>query len=155
MKAQLFLRDIVLNYRADDCLLWPFATDAKGYGRMHYRGKNERVSRVVCLLIQGDPPTPSHQAAHICGKGSIGCVTPNHLVWKTPKENSEDAILHGTSNAGERHRSAKLTEKDVLEIRKRPASMRTELAQEFGVSACTISQILHRSTWKHIEETRS
>jgi hypothetical protein len=53
---------------------------------------------------------------------------------------------------GESHKSSKLTEKDVLDIRKRlnagePGSL---LAVEYRVGNMTISRIRNRQTWKHI-----
>lgn len=151
MRARAFFDEVVFKHVGDDCLIWPFAIDAKGYGRMLFEGRNHRVSRLVCVKAHGAPPSPIHQAAHSCGKGSSGCVSPHHLSWKTPKENSEDAVAHGTSSAGERHRSAKLQSADVEEIRRREATeRRIDLAKEFGVNASTISQVIHHKTWKHI-----
>lgn len=150
-EAQRYFREVVLAYDGDECLIWPFALSAKGYGKLLHKGKNRVVSRLVCEHVSGPPPSLIHQAAHSCGKGHEACVTKRHMGWKTPKGNSEDAIAHGTSNAGERHAHAKLRAADVLAIRRREANeRRIDLATEFGVDASTISQVIHRTTWKHI-----
>ena len=151
MKPREFFEQVVLPYRGEDCLIWPFATDRKGYARLSVNNENCRVHRLACIAVHGAPPSSSHQAAHSCGKGSSACVAPSHLSWKTPLENSADTKLHGTSNAGERHRSVKLTEAEVFEIRGRPMTeSRVRIAKEFGVNPSTVSQVIHRKTWTHI-----
>lgn len=52
----------------------------------------------MCQKAHGDPPSPKHDAAHSCGRGHEGCVNPNHLSWKTKKQNQADRITHGTSH---------------------------------------------------------
>jgi len=55
---------------------------------------------------------------------------------------------------GERHPRSKLTEANVREIRERYASgesLQRELAKEFGVDHCTITQLINKKTWKHVE----
>lgn len=51
---------------------------------------------------------------------------------------------------GARHQSAKLTERDVAEIRRRHAEPRGSLAAAFGVTPGTISNIITRATWRHL-----
>lgn len=152
MSVRRFFEETVLIHTTrDKCLIWPFARSKQGYGRMSFGGRNHIVSRLVCLKRHGVPPSPKHQAAHSCGNGHLGCVNPHHLSWKTRKENSADSVAHGTSAAGERHRSAKLNAADVEEIRRRQdEAARYRLAREFGVSECTISSIIHRRTWRHL-----
>ncbi len=55
---------------------------------------------------------------------------------------------------GSRHGAAKLTERDVREIRRRYAKGRetfAALADAFGVSPQTIGLVIHRKTWTHVE----
>jgi len=53
---------------------------------------------------------------------------------------------------GEKHRSAKLTNKDVLEIRKRweEGEAQVTIAKNFPCNQDTISKIVRHETWKHI-----
>jgi hypothetical protein len=90
-----YLHDKVFSYDGDDCLVWPFARNAKGYGIIH----GGIVSRLVCEHVNGPPPTPEHQAAHSCGNGHEACCTKRHLSWKTAKENSDDRPIHGLSRS--------------------------------------------------------
>ena len=74
--------------------------------------------------------------------------------WNKDKswdEETRQRISIGVS--GENHGSSILTEKDVLEIRRRYAEggvLQRELAEEFGVKAGTIGGIINRRRWKHI-----
>lgn len=98
-----FYDDVVLPYDGNDCLIWPYARNPGGYGLIRIEGTLRLVTRILCESKNGPPPSPQHHAAHYCGKGHLGCVTKDHLSWKTPKENQADRIVHGTSNRGERH----------------------------------------------------
>jgi hypothetical protein len=142
-----YLRDVVLTYTGDECLLWPFAT-TDGYGRVWHKGKVEIVSRVVCEIEHGPAPSPDYDAAHSCGNGDKGCVTKRHLSWKTRSGNMEDARAHGTTSRGARNCQAKLTEADVSEIRKlRGKLLQREIAEKFGVGRATISLIHSGKLW--------
>lgn len=75
-------------------------------------------------------------------------MNPIHLSWKTRTGNVADAIVHGTWNHGETVHSAKLTEADVLEIRRLAGTMlQREIGQMFGVGENTISRIIARKRW--------
>lgn len=55
---------------------------------------------------------------------------------------------------GANHCCAKLSEKDVLEIRRRYAyglDTTPSLAKKFGVQQCTISRIINRKRWAHLK----
>jgi hypothetical protein len=98
--------------------------------------------------MHGPPPTPKHQAAHLCGRGGDGCVNPHHLAWKTQAENMADKLIHDTHSRGERCSNAKLTENDVIAIRQLGKSVRhSDLALRFGVSRHTIRNVLYRKDW--------
>lgn len=73
-----------------------------------------------------------------------------NLKWGTRRENEADKILHGTSNRGSRNGNAKLTERDVSEIRARYSAGRITqqaLAVEYGVSDSGICQIITGKAW--------
>jgi hypothetical protein len=72
-----------------------------------------------------------------------------NLAWKTPAQNQADRIAHGTSNRGVRHGRAKLTEADVIEIRRMAAAgtLQAEIMTRFGIAQTTVSQIVTRKIW--------
>jgi len=57
-------------------------------------------------------------------------------------------VAHGTRRRGEAINTAKLSEDDVKEIRKRHLSQGVNgLAREYGVCPSTISRIVNRKSW--------
>jgi hypothetical protein len=138
-------------HHSDECLLWPFGVNRFGYGMLHYKGRKQNASRVVCELAHGPAPTPMHQAAHDAGGRpcvSTACINPHHLRWATPRENAHDRIAHGTHKIGIACNSAKLSECEVLEILAlKGAATRAAIADQFGVSAGAVGDIHTGKTW--------
>lgn len=142
-----FLEDTALPYQGDDCLLWPYTKDRKGYAQINRKG-TRYVHRIVCEATHGKPPSPRHEAAHECGNGHLGCVNPRHLSWKTPVENQADKVTHGTHQFGIRNTQAKLTEDDVRQIRSlKGQKSLTEIGRMFGVNFVTVSNIHTGRRW--------
>jgi hypothetical protein len=149
--AAKYLRDVVLPYQGDDCLIWPFKRLRNGYAWARRNGKSHNVLRLVCEDTLGQPPTPRHQAAHTCGKGYMGCVNPKHGYWATPEENYADRARHGRTVRGEAISHAKLTEDQVYEIRSLAGTTHQYIiARRFGVSQSSISHILTGKSWKYL-----
>lgn len=147
-QAAEFFQTTVLSYEGDECLFWPYARNAKGYGMMNSGGRQHIVGRLVCTEIHGDPPTPEHEAAHSCGKGHLACVTKRHLSWKTSKGNSADQIIHGTLARGEKTGTSKLTEPEVRQILALKGVMTTRsIANLFGISQQHASAIHCKAVW--------
>lgn len=142
-----FLREVVLAYDGDECLIWPFR---KTHDRPQIviDGKLVTVSRFVCEVAKGPPPTPRYDSAHSCGKGHLGCVTRRHLSWKTRKQNKADELIHGTRNRGERHGNVCLTEEQARKIlAMKGKRMQKDIAADLGIRAKLVSQIHRRETW--------
>src|SRR6185436_17900252 len=82
------------------------------------------------------------------------CVRPDHLYVGTRADNTRDAYARGQKlpNRGSRASTAKLTESQVIEIRRRWASpdrpRYAELMQEYGMSLSALFNVVHRVTWK-------
>lgn len=139
-----------LSYAGDDCLIWPFAREQSGYGRLTavVDGPQVGAHREMCRLVHGEPPTPSHETAHLCGKGHEGCVNPRHLAWKTQTENAADKLVHNTHIRGTRHPLNRLTEAQVRRIRALEGLLsQQKLADQYGVSRQTIQHIHRRTAW--------
>lgn len=137
------------TWTGGDCLIWPFSK-CRGYGVVNRSVGDVRrpvkVSRMMCEFRNGPPPTESHEAAHTCGKGNIGCVNPQHLVWKTHSENMADTVLHGTSTRGERNPTAKFSASDIRTIRSSDEA-RQALAARFGTTPNYIDSIRAGRVW--------
>lgn len=154
-ELQRYFREVVMAYEGDECLTWPFGRNAKGYGHDTIMGKRVTISRLVCELANGPPPTPKHQAAHSCGKGHLACCAKNHLSWKTPAENQADKVIHGTNecNRGEKNPNSKLAKADILKIRNLRGDKRSqrEIGLMFGVSGQSIGLIQRGDRWSWLE----
>lgn len=147
-EPERFYREVVLPYLGDDCLAWPFARSAQGYGQVWVDGKPVLVSRLVCEEANGPPPTPKHEAAHSCGHGHLGCVTKDHLSWRTRLQNKADELTHGTRSRGERNGRTKITEDQAREILALKGSKPQRLiADRYGVKRQAISKIQTGKNW--------
>lgn len=138
------------GYEGGGCLLWPYSVN-KGHGQVMHDGRPVGAHRLVLILHGGPPPSPELEAAHapiICHNRA--CVNPAHLRWATHAENMADTILDGTTQRGERSRTAKLTDADIRFIRASRLSG-TELGAMFGVDQSNIARIRRRETWAHVE----
>lgn len=117
-----------------------------GYWRVTIEGRQQHAHVVVCEWTHGPRP-PGHEVAHSCGNAS--CTNPRHLRWATPLENAGDTIIHGRTQRGQRQWNVKLTDDDVLDIRRRwvAGERQKDLALEFGVKPPIVNQIVHRKRW--------
>ena len=118
---------------------------------LHGEGMSRKIHIHTLVLVSFVGPRPDgHECRHLDGNKTNNHVT--NLRWGTHAENRHDKILHGTSNQGERHPLAKLTEANVLEIRRRAANgeLHRILAVEFHVLRSSLSNIVRRISWKHI-----
>lgn len=137
-----------------ECLIWPFARLAKnGYAHCHWEGRQGSASRVVCRLVNGEPPDETYDAAHSCGRGHMGCVNGSHLSWKTRAENIMDMVEHGTIRRGAKNPSSRLTSDEVIKIRELgKAEHYSKIAPLYGVAPSTIWSVLTRRSWNWLSE---
>jgi hypothetical protein len=137
--------------KTETCWLWTGGKNQKGYGlwKREYKGKNHSVHRLSYELHKG--PIPEGMLiCHTCDVPS--CLNPDHLFVGTALDNAQDRDRKKRRNVvGERIGTHKLTEEQVLQIRKRFTSRNSaQLAKEFGVSRTCIYLIVSRIRWNHI-----
>lgn len=75
----------------------------------------------------------------------------SNLEWNTPKVNMDDKLRHGTGMAAQHHCNAKLTNKDVQQMRqlfRTGEYSQKELAKMFNISFQSVNGIVHYKTWK-------
>lgn len=112
-------------------------------------GANRRllkVHRLVLLAFVGQPPQGKSQ---VCHKNNIASDNSlSNLRWGSRLDNGADQRIHG-SQRGSRNGRAKLTERDVAEIRKRIANGDTcyRIALDLGMRNGTIYKIKNGHLW--------
>lgn len=129
------------------CLIWIGPVVWTGHGQISYKRKMRLIHRYAWFLEHGE--WPPGQLNHRCGQPR--CVALAHLYLGTQRLNAFDALMHGT------WLNQRLTADKVEAIRSRHAAggvTQAELAVEFGVSRPTISNVVRRRTWTHLEESR-
>ncbi len=136
------------------CVLWIGCKNIDGYGKIDCRVRKRMVGahRVAYELAHGPIPDGLH-VLHRCDNPP--CVNVEHLFLGTQADNNADMDAKGrrVSSHGERHRSAKLTEDLVREIRRRYSAggiSQPALAAEFGIDKAGICRLLNRKNWKHV-----
>ena len=143
-----WIKDFAAPHVGTECLIWPFARCANGYGNFWDGEKHTSAHRAVCIEVYGDPPTVNSEAAHLCGKGHEGCVNPVHLKWSEKAENELHKVGHGTLCLGSSVGTAKLSASEVLEIRAMSGvDTHRAIAKRFGVSRANVGMIINRKTW--------
>ena len=137
--------DCHVNYEGDECLAWPFSCLPDGRAQM---SGARYAARVMCERAHGPAPTKKHQAAHSCGRGNMGCVSPQHVRWATPKQNCDDRKMHGTHPAKARNPMARLSQDQVDAIRgNRGKVLQRELGKIYGISQSAVSLIQSGKAW--------
>lgn len=139
-----------------ECVEWPFSRDKHGYGLAGGWGK--RAHRIAFKMLHGEI-LPGNVVMHDCDNPS--CINPRHLKQGTQAENISDMVAKGrdsraipdsVDNRGECHGKAKLTNEDVLKIRKavNMGEKQKALAEKFQITKQTISDIVLRKRWSHL-----
>lgn len=150
----------------EGCWPWTAAKDRDGYGHFKVKKRMWRASRWIFEQVNGSLIS-SEVVRHHCDNPP--CVRPDHLLRGTVLDNATDAVARGRTATGSRQGSytkpetrmpgmknaqAKLTDAQVIDIRRRYAAgeLQVPLAAEFGVSQLTVSVIVRRKTWRHLKE---
>lgn len=138
-----YVRERILRPSSSGASKYPHVT-------LNVDGEPNTFSVHVLVMLAFVGPCPAGmQVCHNDGNHTRSLLS--NLRYDTPKKNSADKPLHGTQIKGARVHTARLTALDVLQIRKltRINSYR-HIAAQFGVSKSTVTDIIHRRSWKHI-----
>lgn len=150
----------------DEC--WPWigrmrGGDGRGY--ISIDGQRYIVPRLVYELAHGAMPDDKW-ALHTCDNPP--CCNPAHIYPGTPQDNVRDKVERGRTPKGERngrythpetvprgekHHKAKLTEADVIEIRRKYTNHEAspnQIAKEYNVSRWTVRRIVAHNAWKGV-----
>jgi hypothetical protein len=135
------------KYKKDKngCWIWQASLNFGGYGKFG----NNTAHRYSWERFKGKIPEEMC-VLHKCDVRN--CVNPDHLWLGTNQDNTADKIAKGRQIFGEKSGTSKLTEKDVLKIRKMRISGKTikEISEYFCMTSNNISQICLNKRWKHV-----
>lgn len=139
------------------CWIWIGAKKPNGYGNFYLGGRYLPAHRAAYLIYLGDIPE-GHYICHRCDNPA--CVNPDHLFIGTPTENQQDmkwkGRAKGISAGREQHPNAKLSETDILSIRRlrRSGWSLKDIAERHGITASNVSYICAGKSWR-INQTKT
>jgi len=137
------------------CWEWQGSKNQAGYGQIQFDGRVQLAHRVVWKIIYGNIPN-AVCVLHKCDNPL--CINYFHLFIGSLRDNTQDMIKKGkarfTSNVavGSKHGMAKLTEQDIVEIRRllKTNIKQTLIAKQFSVTRSLISAIKCNKIWNHV-----
>jgi hypothetical protein len=109
-----------------------------------------RVHQLVCTAFHGNRPE-GMEVCHFPDRTRTNNSAAN-LRWGTRRDNSGDAIIHGTSKRpSNRGTPRKLTADDVHRMRELRSTMSLEdIARDYKVNQSTVSAVCTRRTWSWV-----
>lgn len=146
----------------DECWNWTAYKGPKGYGQFGV-GHTLHTAHRVAWAFWHDREIPPAEicVCHKCDNPS--CCNPSHMFLGTKADNNSDMRRKGRGQhkhleqwqqeKGSKHRAARLTEEQVLAIRKEMATMNYSLGYmsgKYGVKPVTICAIIYGRIWKHV-----
>lgn len=155
--------------KSETCWEWQGHCSKGGYGVVSFSGKQILAHRASYEMNFGPIPT-GHFVCHRCDNPK--CVRPDHLFLGAPVDNVRDMLSKGRNKCnppmgqdhwarknpekvrrGSANNKAKLTEKQVAEIREKYASgkyTQTQLSGEYQISQQVISKVINKKLWSHV-----
>lgn len=134
------------------CWLWMGNVKPTGYGNTKRDGKTISAHRMAWFIARGPLPPRTVDVCHRCDVRC--CVNPAHLFLGTRADNLHDMWRKGRGHKvrGEKHGRHRLQPEQVLAIRAECARGVSQyaLAERFGVTPMTISNIHCRASWRHL-----
>ena len=118
---------------------FPPGTD--GYGRAKIMGRQKASHVMSCEIKERRSIKKGEHTIHKCG--NTKCISPHHLFFGSPRENSLTSVRNGS-------KVTKLDEDKVRKIRDLSIS-KSELALAFNVSEDTIRSVREGRTWTHVK----
>jgi hypothetical protein len=140
-----------IKYEVNENGCWICTSHSKNrYGYCMFRNGGKKITIHRYMYEQHNGKIPENMCVcHTCDNPS--CINPEHLFLGTHKENMKDRSNKDRQCKGYDMPARKLTEQQVMEIRKSDETNRY-LGKKYGVSATTIQGIQNGITWKYLLE---
>lgn len=137
------------------CWLWTASCAGKGYGQIKVSGEriNMYAHRLSYWIHKGEDPGRK-QVCHTCDNPK--CVNPDHLFIGTSQENHDDMVKKDRHTRGERSATAKLSEKEVLQLKDCLSLDMTQkqIAAAFQISQVQVSRIKTGQQWTYLKKPK-
>lgn len=113
--------------------------------------KSFSIHRLVLMVFSGEPKDKTKNIARHLNDDKLDNRIEN-LAWGSSKDNCSDAIKNNKNAKGEKHGSSKLSEKDVLDIRRDIENnlKQFEIANKYNISQSLVSLIKNKKNWKYL-----
>ena len=147
--AERFLSKFV-NEPNTGCWLWTDSLYTTGYGKLRDGKKIRRAHRVSWEQTYGPIPD-GLLVLHRCDTRS--CVNPAHLWLGTNQDNLSDAARKGRMTRGVHNNFTRLTEDQVLAIRRSSETL-SVLSARYGVGRSTVQDVRRGRTWGWLVDLR-
>lgn len=109
---------------------------------LRYRGKTYKIARLVCEAFHGPAPAGRPVCMHLDEDSRNN--RPGNLAWGTQRENlNAPGYLARLSEMRRKSHAKRLSADQVADIITRAGNgeVKAELAREYGVAACTVSNL--------------
>lgn len=152
-----FYQKVILPDDLNDCWIWQGAQTQHpycSYGRFTWLNGKLIMAHHAAWYLSGRQIPPGKILMHTCDNPL--CVNPDHLRIGTRQENVQDMLDKGREDhlKGMQKASSKLTDAQVRQIRALYSTgqlSQAELGEQFGVYQTTVSRIVRRTGWAHID----
>lgn len=122
----------------NDCWEWKGARHPFGHGQKRFRGKVQYTHRIAWEWVNG--PIPEGMCVlHKCDNPP--CCNPNHLFLGTNQDNVRDRCSKGRTAKGEFHYRAKISDDEIMIIRKLQGFTNRQIGSIFGISQPYVSRL--------------
>jgi len=148
------LKSLKRPFVPKDKILKP-CVDLSGYLFTGLFKNNKRLAcpKIHRLVLEAfvSPRPDGFECRHKDGEKTNNRLS--NIEWSTHEINENDKHSHGTIMCGSKNGYAKLTENDVIEIRRLCRTgefTQWGLAHKFNVGQFCIWSVIHRQSWRHL-----
>lgn len=135
----------------NECWLWIGCINNKGYGKIFIDKVRTIYAHRLSYIIHHGSIKQKMFVCHTCDNPA--CVNPDHLYLGNNTDNMQDCSRKNRTTFGTKSANAKLTEKDVIYIKKNYTPYKIPMsffANKFKVNEETVRNIIIGRTWRRV-----